>query len=64
MTTETYNTLQSEDFPMVVKCTNSLYENIEFIAEHKGDFSPYGYAYIQIVQKNPRLKIFGKLVTK
>lgn len=64
MTTETYNSLQSEDFPMIVKCTNSLYENINFIAESKGDFSPYGYAYIQIVNKNNRLKIFKKHINE
>lgn len=60
MTNETYNALQPEDFPMVVKYTGLFYKNMEFIAEHKGDFSPYGYHHIEIVKKNNRLKIFGK----
>mgnify|MGYP001573557188 CR=1 FL=1 len=60
MTTEDYNQLQSEDFPMTVKYTGKLYENIQFTAEHKSDFSPYGYHHIEIIQKNKRLKIFSK----
>ncbi len=60
MTAEIYNKLTHYDFPMTVKCTNSLYENKEYTAESKADFSPYGFRYIEIVKKANRLKVFGK----
>lgn len=59
MTTEIYDNLEMEDFPMAVKYTGQLYETIEFMANCKSDFKPYGYAHIEIIQKNKRLKIFS-----
>ena len=42
---------------MVVFNTHWAYEKKEFIAESKADFSPYGYANIDIIKKKQRLKI-------
>lgn len=58
MAAEIYKKLCAEDFPMTVIQTGSLYENTQFIAESKADFSPFGYANIKIIEKNKRLTIF------
>lgn len=62
MTEAEYKAIDWErDFPMTVRKRTIFDGIIEYVAEDYEDLN--GWFHIEIVRKNPKLKIFGKMVS-